>query len=144
MAQFGRALRSGRRGRKFKSCHPDHVAASYISLAATFLQKSPTRSFRCVSFSKTGHVRFGCSLVNALTTPLVHYQCRPASSAVVITAIWSIWPMWWKSGKSSYPCGEAFVSPSAEPTTKPYKVLLSGISISKSIKDKEKGRTWQF
>ena len=24
MAQFGRALRSGRRGRRFKSCHPDH------------------------------------------------------------------------------------------------------------------------
>ncbi len=23
MAQFGRALRSGRRGRKFKSCHAD-------------------------------------------------------------------------------------------------------------------------
>ena len=23
MAQFGRALRSGRRGRRFKSCHPD-------------------------------------------------------------------------------------------------------------------------
>ena len=24
VAQFGRALRSGRRGRRFKSCHPDH------------------------------------------------------------------------------------------------------------------------
>ena len=23
VAQFGRALRSGRRGRRFKSCHPD-------------------------------------------------------------------------------------------------------------------------
>ena len=26
MAQFGRALRSGRRGRKFKSCHLDHIS----------------------------------------------------------------------------------------------------------------------
>ena len=26
VAQFGRALRSGRRGRRFKSCHPDHRA----------------------------------------------------------------------------------------------------------------------
>ena len=25
VAQFGRALRSGRRGRRFKSCHPDHL-----------------------------------------------------------------------------------------------------------------------
>ena len=25
VAQFGRALRSGRRGRRFKSCHPDHA-----------------------------------------------------------------------------------------------------------------------
>ena len=24
VAQFGRVLRSGRRGRRFKSCHPDH------------------------------------------------------------------------------------------------------------------------
>lgn len=39
-----------------------------------FLQKSLAHSFRCVSFSKTGHVHFGCSLVNALTTPLAHYQ----------------------------------------------------------------------
>ena len=29
MAQLGRALRSGRRGRRFKSCHPDHVGTSY-------------------------------------------------------------------------------------------------------------------
>ena len=25
VAQLGSALRSGRRGRRFKSCHPDHV-----------------------------------------------------------------------------------------------------------------------
>ena len=37
-----------------------------------FLQKSLAHSFRCVSFSKTGHVHFGCSRVNALTTPLAH------------------------------------------------------------------------
>ncbi len=24
VAQFGSALRSGRRGRRFESCHPDH------------------------------------------------------------------------------------------------------------------------
>ncbi len=31
MAQFGRALRSGRRGRRFKSCHPDHMKAQTLS-----------------------------------------------------------------------------------------------------------------
>ena len=29
VAQFGRALRSGRRGRKFKSCHLDHAECPY-------------------------------------------------------------------------------------------------------------------
>ena len=28
MAQFGRALRSGRRGRRFKSCHFDYLAGA--------------------------------------------------------------------------------------------------------------------
>ena len=51
-----------------------HVAASYISLAATFLQKSPARSFRRASFSEKGHACFGCSLASALTMPLRRYQ----------------------------------------------------------------------
>ena len=29
VAQLGRALRSGRKGRRFKSCHPDHTESSY-------------------------------------------------------------------------------------------------------------------
>ena len=28
VAQFGRALRSGRKGRRFESCHPDHIECS--------------------------------------------------------------------------------------------------------------------
>ncbi len=38
VAQFGRALRSGRRGRRFKSCHTDRPAAD-IWFAAFLLQK---------------------------------------------------------------------------------------------------------
>ena len=34
MAQFGRAPRSGRGGRKFKSCHLDHYRRRHLSLAA--------------------------------------------------------------------------------------------------------------
>ena len=30
VAQFGRALRSGRRGRRFKSCHPDHFKSTTV------------------------------------------------------------------------------------------------------------------
>ena len=44
MAQFGRALRSGRRGRKFKSCHLDHVGTSYARSDFLFHKKSVTRS----------------------------------------------------------------------------------------------------
>ena len=31
VAQFGRALRSGRRSRRFKSCHPDQIKKSYTN-----------------------------------------------------------------------------------------------------------------
>ena len=34
VAQLGSALRSGRRGRRFKSCHPDHVSPSLLYFAA--------------------------------------------------------------------------------------------------------------
>ena len=34
----GSALDWGSRGRKFKSCHSDHVGASYVSLAPTFFK----------------------------------------------------------------------------------------------------------
>ena len=30
VAQFGRALRSGRRGRRFESCHLDHIFKSTL------------------------------------------------------------------------------------------------------------------
>ena len=53
---------------------PIHIAASCILLAATFLQKAPALSFRCVSFSAKGHACCGCSLVNALTTLSRCYQ----------------------------------------------------------------------
>ena len=39
VAQFGRALRSGRRGRKFESCHLDHMKATQ------FREKSRVRGF---------------------------------------------------------------------------------------------------
>ena len=32
VAQFGRALRSGRRGRRFKSCHLDHIEVKFALL----------------------------------------------------------------------------------------------------------------
>ena len=30
VAQFGSAIRSGRMGRRFKSCHPDHLKTLYL------------------------------------------------------------------------------------------------------------------
>ena len=32
VAQLGSALRSGRRGRRFKSCHPDHLLFEFFNL----------------------------------------------------------------------------------------------------------------
>ncbi len=38
VAQFGSALRSGRRGRRFKSCHPDHEK-SVLKISVRFFQR---------------------------------------------------------------------------------------------------------
>lgn len=46
-----------------------HIACGDFSI-----EKSPAHAFRCVSFSAKGRVRAACSLVNALTTALAHYQ----------------------------------------------------------------------
>lgn len=81
-----RSTQVGRRGRfakplgrvfpaqGFESLLLRHVAASCISLAAIFLQKSPARSFRYVSSFAKSHARFACSVVNALTTAHSRYQ----------------------------------------------------------------------
>ena len=82
VAQIGSALEWGSRGRRFDSCHSDHVAASFISLAATFLQKSPARSFRCVAFSAKSHAGSSYALVNAGITPPLRYQLFAGASAV--------------------------------------------------------------
>ncbi len=37
VAQLGRALRSGRRGRRFKSCQPDHVHLSHCIMRRCFV-----------------------------------------------------------------------------------------------------------
>ena len=74
MAQLGRVLEWGSRGRKFKSCHPDHVAANYAAIKMTTCKVVIFHMLRCCSFFAKGHVQVGYSLVNALTTPLFHYQ----------------------------------------------------------------------
>ena len=42
VAQLGRALRSGRRGRRFESCHPDHFHAHFLfhSRRAAFVSRA--------------------------------------------------------------------------------------------------------
>ena len=37
VAQFGSALRSGRRGRRFKSCHPDHSRNLFFNKFRLFI-----------------------------------------------------------------------------------------------------------
>ena len=94
-----RQMRSwGSRGRRFDSCHSDHVAASFISLAATFLQKSPARSFRCVAFSAKSHAGSSYALVNAGITPPLRYnilrvrlRCMGVFSSPIIPPKFFIW-----------------------------------------------------
>ena len=43
IAQLGSALRSGRRGRRFKSCYPDHVEAKFALLRLFLCKKSSAR-----------------------------------------------------------------------------------------------------
>ena len=77
MAQFGRALRSGRRGRRFKSCHLDHVGAKSALLRRSFLpaaQKYVIRPLPCSSSFVKSHAPLACSFVNALATAHCRYQ----------------------------------------------------------------------
>ena len=70
VAQFGRVLRSGRRGRRFKSCHPDHVGAKFALLR--FSMQKNIRLLPCSSFVAKRHARLNCALVNAFAT----FRCR--------------------------------------------------------------------
>ena len=59
VAQFGRALRSGRRGRRFKSCHPDEKENPWDSL------------FLCAARGKE---------INCFAIPLARTDCAEAQS----------------------------------------------------------------
>lgn len=58
MAQFGRALRSGRRGRKFKSCHLDQKSKLTLAVGLDFLfvetrlEKNGFASAKCRTFGE--------------------------------------------------------------------------------------------
>ena len=56
MAQFGRALRSGRRGRKFKSCHLDQIPPYRLCGEAGFFCISVAR------LEKNGFAKQNCNL----------------------------------------------------------------------------------
>lgn len=42
MAQFGSALGSGLRGRRFKSCRPDHIAKAVPKAVPIYLERCPS------------------------------------------------------------------------------------------------------
>ena len=54
-----------------ESCHPSHVVASYISLAAIFYRLA---LIPLLLLSETDHAQVACSVVNALTTALFRYH----------------------------------------------------------------------
>ena len=74
VVQLVRTLACHARGRGFEP-HPDrHVAANFAAIKKTICKMVFFYTLRCCSFFAKGHVQVGYSLVNALITPLFHYQ----------------------------------------------------------------------
>ena len=67
VAQFGRALRSGRRGHRFKSCHPDHFSPTDKRSPICFLASARQRDACCGQPNK--------SVATTITTMSVPNTC---------------------------------------------------------------------
>ena len=64
VAQLGRALRSGRRGRRFKSCQPDHflpVALHYAEVFCSRVHKFMNYITKCFDMRYPIKARVKCS-----------------------------------------------------------------------------------
>ena len=76
MAQFGRALRSGRRGRKFESCRLDFMACWSSGQDDALSRRKPGFD------SRTGHLLLQCDaaafLLDASVAQLVEQRIRNA------------------------------------------------------------------
>ena len=72
VAKFGIALEWGSRGRWFESSHSDHVGASCVSLAPTFL-KVRARSRHCSSFPNRNRLRWVAIWVRRFAADLSRY-----------------------------------------------------------------------
>lgn len=58
VAQLGSALRSGRRGRRFKSCHPDHKDRLFSGLFLFVLHFVLHKAFKVVKYNLVCFLRF--------------------------------------------------------------------------------------
>ena len=82
MAQFGRALRSGRRGRKFKSCHLDHISFKphfyavclFITVSSLPCRYRPSACFRLASLRAWVHP--SAPVQERATSPLREFSFR--------------------------------------------------------------------
>ncbi len=96
MAQFGRALRSGRRGRKFKSCHLDHnrtpILIQSVSglVSVFFIRKSLFNGiYRYVTLYFSGLFAFTQFFFQNQTYRGEHYSI-PSSAFLILTARYSL------------------------------------------------------
>ena len=109
MAQFGRALRSGRRSRKFESCHSDHIIKGRASALPFIMRFEACNSgFACLQASFSLHylyfqLHFGEKPVQNLVTPTrkkhpfgCFFQRYSASRAKLICdQLNSLWELNW-------------------------------------------------
>ena len=83
IAQFGSALRSGRRGRRFKSCYPDkkyHITARWCD---TFLFRKDLNLKKARTFQKTVRVTvFSVSGAKSGTVPKARSTSRTDCEAI--------------------------------------------------------------
>ena len=90
VAQFGRVLRSGRRGRRFKSCHPDHFITPHKYLQSKCLcgfslfsfRYEPTRNTPKTHKKVVKKLSESCQKKSGIfQPPLFHSNCPVANSS---------------------------------------------------------------
>ena len=75
VAQLGSALRSGRRGRRFKSCHPDHLICVGSELVSDPTFVLPAQASRTILLELHSRSAF-CILSGAEEMLLIMYTCH--------------------------------------------------------------------
>ena len=76
VAQLGRALRSGRRGHRFKSCHPDHFSSTSVRRLFSRFSPAARRVLRAAEQECRNHEHYYVGVEHMLFALLDEQQRR--------------------------------------------------------------------